>query len=290
MAVTTTRQQAKEAAADMLGLFLTATVDAVSGTSVTITKLLDAAPDSDRMKNAFITKDGAVFRRITVGPDGSGVCTISQAISGLIADDTVGIYWLLNPEEWNNLVDEVLTSLYRVRRATITLVDETNEYALESVTTPTGDIQAQTQILGFVFRETSTSNILEEDAAAVRIIEDDNGITLHLTRLPEQGNANLSLEVVYRSYYSALATDSTTTNCPYPLFVRALEVAALHKLVKRYGNKGVKAMFGMEMVIAERELARLKNDLIAPFEALPYRMQDHWDGVDIPSDLINPSW
>lgn len=283
MAITSTLKQIIEPASTNLGLFVSATATVVDGASVTVPHLLDASPDADHLRNTFITKEGDTFRRITQ-MDSTGVLTLTSALSGLSAADAIGIYFLLDPVESRAAFNEELQGLQYKERYELTLVENDNEYAL-----PT-DMQDRGQILGVRFRYVPTSGvILEEEAPSYQFQESANALTIRFIHLPVD-IGNLTAIFTYRKRYASLANDTATTTCPYTLAVRAAEVAMIRKCVKKFGSSFAKNIFGMEMILSEREYERLKFEHTPVVEPADLYQDMDWSGPDIPSEVNYPSW
>jgi len=108
MAKTTSRKTIREAAADECGLVLFCTADSVDAAAktVTISKLADASPNVEWLRDSYLTKDGDTYRRIR-SYDGTKV-TLTENLAGLINGDACQIYFMLTPEEMNDLLDRDL--------------------------------------------------------------------------------------------------------------------------------------------------------------------------------------
>lgn len=285
MALTITAQALRENAAADLGLMLKAKVEAVPASDqATISKLTDVSPDPERMRDSFILESGAVpataTRRI-IAMQGD-IITTSHA-HGLAVDDEVRIYFLLTPEEMQAAIDEDIKKEWTRTRHEVTLLSTTNEYEL-----PTW-IQSKQQVEGVEFRDASDSTyIIEEPAVAYQLIETANIVTLRLIFVPSN-IANIKAIIHARKFFTAFASEAATTTMPEPWAVRMAQVAIVHKAFSKHGQ-ALKRLFGQEVVLAERELVKLRATFVPPYVARDYRADTHLETHQIGLEPERLGW
>lgn len=268
MALTSTRKQIREAAADNLGLLITATADAVDtiNKTVTMNKLADAAPDPLYLRDSYLTKDGSVYRRITkFDYPATNRVFLTDNLPGLLAGDPVAVYFLLDLDSWNGAVNAALRELYRPDRAEITLVAGVNSYLLPDW------IQTREQVLNLEVKTNQGSLVSLEDWGGVRYVVQDHALSVVLPYVPHASNT--VLVVTARRPYDPLTSDTATTTCPYPLAVKAAEVQALRRIFKKHGE-AAKQRYAPAIVKAEQELAVLRQELLPPIVAQPLTIDE----------------
>src|SRR3990172_8079545 len=258
MAKTTSRKTIREAAADECGLVLFCTADSVDAAAktVTISKLADASPNVEWLRDSYLTKDGDTYRRIR-SYDGTKV-TLTENLAGLINGDACQIYFMLTPEEMNDLLDRDLqTEMVTQHRTEIALVANDNEYDLPA------DVENTTDIIDITFRDTSSGAMLwEGEVGSVRFLESDNGLTAHLPHLPPTV-ANVLLVILHKKRYAALATDADTTTCPFDLAWVQLAVSMVNKIGTKYG-RGVGDKFNTVWSRNNQKLQKLRAKHLPP--------------------------
>lgn len=279
MATTTTLQQLIEAAADDLGLLIQDAVSSVNGNVVTVGKVNDVSPDGLHLRDAFLVKqaDGS-FRRITAQSGNDLTVTDGTTFS---TNDPVDILLLLSPDEWSGAVNTALRQLYQVVRYSTPIVSGQNEYTM-----PAG-LETRQQVLGVELQSSSGSRVTLEDVGTIKWLEDSNTLTAHLTVMPSVAN-DVDLVVVYKKPYDPLTSWDSTTTCPFVLAWRQSEVEAARRLFKKYGQEA-KARFAAVLAVAERELARLKVELLPPLRTQDYAVDFEWS-PDMPLDVLRWSW
>jgi len=95
--------------------------------------------------------------------------------------------------------------------------------------------------------------------------------------------------VLYKKRYSALASDTAVTSCPFDLAWRAAEVQLLNKIDNKFGpNTGQK--FTKAWARADRELTKLKNMHMPPLVARDFTWDREWDFIDITTEILDGSW
>jgi hypothetical protein len=270
---------------DDLGLFIpVAAIDGIDTVlfQVTINKLRDASPNADWLRDCFITADGSTYRRV-VNAAQMPVLTLTDNVPNLGAGGACGVYFLLTPEEANAVIDRTLASeLHAPTRHEVTLVADQKEYAMPA------DLQSRADILGLFFRDISGNNPTEDEVAAVRWLETDNTLTAHLPHLPLL-ISNVTMVVLYKKRYSALASDTAVTACPFDLAWRAAEVQILNKLDNKFGP-GMRTKFTAAWARADRALTQLKNMHMPPLTARDFTWDREWDFIDITSEILDGSW
>lgn len=281
--MTLTRQQIREDAAELLGLFAGTTVDIVTGAVLTIDNLEHLIPNGERARDAYVTKDGEVYRRITTSLNSNNEVTLTSSLPGLDNGDTVGIYFLLPPTAMTTAINDEVSVLSHEVREPITLVANVNEYALPAWVTN------RSQLLDVIFRKEESTKFREYKAPSFEVQTDDDVVTLRLIHVPLD-LTDWSLIVRLRKYYDELTTESSTTTIPYPLASRLARVAIYKRLRKQYGSEFVKKIFGWEAVEAEREYQAMKQEHEPPIQVTSLYQDFEWDGPDFPLDYIKPSW
>jgi hypothetical protein len=286
MAINTTRKSIREAAMDDMGLYIpVAAVDDVNtgDRQVTVNKLLDASPNPEWLRDCFVTANGSDYRRVT-NAAALPVLSLTDNVVDLGTGGACAIYFLLSPEECNQVIDRTLTSeLHAPTRLEIPLVANQNEYAMPA------DLQSRADIMGLHWRDVNTATAPSEDeVASVRWLESDNGLVAHLPALPAL-ISNVSMVVVYKKRFSALASDTATTTCPFDLAWRAVEVQLLNKLDNKFGA-GMSGKFTKAWARADRELTKLRNIHMPPLMARDFTWDREWDFIDITTEILDGSW
>lgn len=283
MAKTVSRKTIREAAADECGLVIFCTADSVDTTAktVTISKLADASPNPEWLKDSYLTKDGSTYRRIR-SYDGTKV-QLTDNLAGLVNGDSCQIYFLLTPEDLNALLDRDLqTELVTQHRTAIALAAGDNEYDL-----PT-DVENTTDIIDITFRDTSSGTLVwEGEVGGVRFTESDNGLTVVLPHLPPTV-ANVSLVILHRKRYSALATDAATTTCPFDLAWTQLAVSLVNKISTKYGQ-GVGQKFNQVWARNNQKLQKLRAKHLPPITGRDFTWDNDFQ-QDIPMEILEGSW
>ena len=309
MATSITRRQIREAACEQLGLLKKITIDTVDTTAHTFkaADLVKKYPDAFHIQDAYLTSretdaTGSNYHRIIKWYDEETPDTI-QLDSGPddLADGEDGaIYELLSPEEWNDAINESLGELLHPVRITITLDTEDNNYAMDPQTDSEGDactwIVSRTQIHHVDTKDVSDNIISETDWAGYKIIEDANGLQVHLTYIPQDATYLVVTVLKPYSRFAAGADELTsdivanhTTTCPFQMAVQAAKVKAVLKMYQRHGADNLRKRFGTSLAIAERQLAQMKAAYTPAMR--PHSMQiDETFEPDIPSDLTSPVW
>lgn len=281
MAVTTTLKTLREAVAGQLGLLMNVTIDTDADPIFTINDLLDKSPDAERLRDAYLYQSG-VARRIS-SIDVTGALVTVTRISA-ITTGASQIYSMLDPEDMNAAINEALQELYFIERESIALVANTYIYTL-----PTW-VQQKGQILNIKWRDTSvlTTRPLEVEVSSYRIIEDANACQVFLSDAL-RSVTTYDLMVYGRKNYSTMASDASTTTCPYPLIFSVAMVKIIHRLFNKYG-KGIASLYGPKMVVAEGEMAKNKADWLPKLVAREYVEEENWEGIDSNQYFDSPVW
>ena len=296
MAETTTRKTIREAAARHLGLLIEALVTSVSAEGndrIVVDKLADITPDAERMRDSWVYHPNGTnetnWRRIQKYdyPNSREVLVSRDFNPVPTATDPIQIYMMLDPDEWNALINQALQRLYFVDRIAVPIIADEKEYALSAA----GEIwlQSSGQIHSIKFRRTAEAGLeTEQEVSAYSIQEDTNVLTIKL-HSPPPSATQYQMIIVGRRNYAAISTDAATTTCPYPLLLRAVVVAAVHKIFEKYGAN-IKRLYGSTSIIEERELEKEKARWLPQLQSREYVQQEEWEGVEIDSVWRSPAW
>ena len=163
---------------------------------------------------------------------------------------------MLNPDEWNDALDEALQELYYLEAITVTLVNSQNRYDL---TTTNTWLLHKGQVVGVYLRDISdgVNNIKEYGAPAWRLPEEAGVVYLYLPIMP--GDVTNIRAIVYaRRYYGTMAADTDTTTAPLALIMAGLRHKALEKIYHLFGERA-KKMFGNELGLAEKRYTEMRE-------------------------------
>lgn len=303
MAITVTRRQLKEGAAQDLGLFLAGTatsVDTINHTLV-IPEVNLALPDQFHLRDAFVAsrKDndsGTVYNRI-VKPflDNSSNGLLLDSGPNVQDDDPVGIYTLLSPLDWNDVVNKALEKLHKLVRITVSLDTTQNEYSLDDMVDSEGDtcewVQSRTQILKMDTRNANGSLITLEGWGGVAWQEDGNSLKMHLSYIP-YGQATemvISARKPFAWPGNTLDTDQATTNVQYVLGLEACKEKALELVFNKFASQEMKTRFGAMLAETRQKLAQAMRNYVPPMRPQNYEFNETFS-PDIVSELILPAW
>jgi hypothetical protein len=192
------------------------------------------------------------------------------------------IYFMLSPDEWNSIINETLPDYYYIDRIAVTPITNTTEYSLATATW----LQTKGQIIDVFFENITTK--IPEPVGSYEFTETANVLKLILHCSPPDA-ATYNIVVEARHNYAALATDATTTTCPYELWFNAVQVGGLHRIYKKYGSN-IKRLFGQAVMIAERELANAKSKVLPPLTPRNLHMDVAWSGPDFDFLPEDASW
>jgi len=220
-----------------------------------------AAHDGDPAPLAVVQAAAPEFRRITTfGYPATNNVDIDRAFT--FAESFLGqIYFMINPDDLKDCINESLQhpSIRTIERTTIAFVNNQNEYVLPNA------VHTKTQILGVYLRDSTSTDIIEQHAPAWKPIEDDNAVTLHYITLPDF-SSTVDMVVVWRKFFSPLASDAATTTCPRELIVPKATFEMYKKLFLKHGETA-KRTFGQDAAIAEKEWMEYQMQVIAVAEA-----------------------
>lgn len=280
MAETTTLKALREAIAGQLGLLWQVTIDGDTDPVFAIPSLSDKAPDLERSRDTFLYQSGE-WRRI-VSVDGSYNVTVTRTSS--ITTGAAQIYSLLDPDEFNGAINEALRELWHIDVDSITLVADTYSYSLPSW------IQTKGQVVDLKWRdlELLTTRPQEDSVKSYRLIEDVNSLSVFINEAL-RNVTTYDLRVYARRNYSTLASDASTTTCPYPLIFACGMVKVLQRIFNKYG-KAMNQLFGPRMVVAEGEMAKAKKDWLPPLGTREIVEEELWQGPDGNPYFDNPTW
>lgn len=193
---------------------------------------------------------------------------------------TIDIYSLLTPTEMNDCIDVALGKLWYRDRASISLDATHNRYSLSSLTWLTDP----SQLMELKYRSVDSSDSskdVREHPVVNRLIEvDADVLAVTLYDIPSSPTS-YTLEVVGRHYYEALSTDASTTTCPLPLARAAIKYEFLKKIFNKLGQ-AAKQNFGMEMVLAENELERVRSRYRQAIVPVELTVEEPFYGPEVP--------
>lgn len=191
------------------------------------------------------------------------------------------VYSLLKPTDYNDAINEALTPLYFPDRTTIETEATEREYTL-----PTW-ISSKAQVLGVRYR--SVANGREEALPRFRLQESlQSGVKLVLMDAP-WSPTQYDIIVEATRHHGRIDQDDYGTTCAEGLWQCAIEVAVIHKVLKKYGDR-FKRQFMQDLMIAERSLAEAKARLLPVINATEYSQDDDWMGPDIDDFFLHSGW
>lgn len=272
-------------------------------TLLTAASLDDISEDDERFVDSFLTynTDGDVvgdmqnlhWRRVTVWNRDLSQLAINRSFDDSLTPDlpiSGSIYTVLNPTEWNEAINEALVALYFEERVAIDLVDEdtnpTHEYDLSSVTIGASWIQYKGMIVDVYYRNLTTGR--EYPVPRYKLQENRNAVTLRIVD-KQWSSTTYELIVVAKRYYPRLNEDDWGTTCPTPLWQAAVEVSAIHKIMKKVGQR-LKPNYAQELAIAERSLAEARAMILPVLTAREYTVDEGWVPPDISEFFTHGGW
>ena len=277
---------------------VTITIDGVDTTLFTAPELGDISADEERLIDACLVLPAAAgetfgeWRRITaVNTDVSPAqLYVNRAFDTAPSASTVAqIYSLLNPDQWNEAINEALTVLYFKDRETIPITtseDSNGNTVTDSEYDLPGWIQYKGMLTGVKYRNRSTG--YEENVPQYRIIEQITGLKLKLVGTVWSATT-YDVIVEGHRYHSRLDDDNYGTTCPQALWQAAVHVAALHKVTNMYGAR-FKAQFAQDLAIAERELMKQRDAVLPRIQTQEYVDEEGWGGPDIDPFFSDGGW
>ena len=190
------------------------------------------------------------------------------------------IYQLLSPDQWNEAINEALTPIMFVDRAVVTVEAEEREYEL-----PTW-IKNRGQVRRITYRNIETKH--EAVIPRWRINTAHEVLTLVLLDEPwSETQYQIIVEAV--RYHARLDEDQYGTTVPQALWQAAVVVAALHKVMNKYGMR-FKQQYMQDLMIAERQLMHERARHNPPVDSVEITLDDDWEGPDIEGYFINSGW
>lgn len=299
-----TRQEIRESSAKKLAMMHEVTIQSVDGmdsTLITIPHLPDISEDRERFVDAFLylsDNDPPEWRRIDAFNTANGQVAVNRVFDNDPSPgDDAQIYLLLNPDEWNDAINEVLTKLYFHVRDTMAIVDDQTEYNLPAY------VQYKGMVVDMRYRAL-TNNITnpgkEEPIPRYKLDETANSVVLHLLDKPR---SSVQYEIIaeLKRYYPALTQDTTSdpsdgdddlgvTTCPEPLWQPGVVVSALHKLMNKFGDR-YRKNYMQNLAIAERDFAEARVKVLPMVTPREYVQDEEWAGYpDVDVFFINPGW
>jgi len=165
------------------------------------------------------------------------------------------IYFILNAHEINKSLDLALSKLWFKDEFSVTLTTTENQYDL---TASASWLTDPGQIIGLDYRVIDDAGLITRDTPCVnrKIISDQDTIEVILYDRPSD-NDNTTLRVTARRWYELVGNEDATITCPLPLARAASKVEVLTKVFNKLG-KSAKENFGMELVLADKELEKMK--------------------------------
>lgn len=191
------------------------------------------------------------------GVPSAGTVTLTRAFQGdptfaaLPVGTPFDMYLILTPDEWLDAAGTAISDSFYKDKAEITLVAGQTEY---NVTSVASWLMTEGQVLRARYRDATVAAApVEADVPAIYFDEDDFALTARLPTLPSNV-ANVTLRIDARHYYPKFTTWSDTTTLPEALAVQKTVDVALKKIFQKLGP-AAKRVYGMAMVVAERDLA-----------------------------------
>lgn len=292
------RKTIREFVAGKMGRLMEVTIASVDGSDhklITVTGLSDFSEDDERLQDAYLcwNEDGddvgdneiLHWRRIVAANTAAEQVHLNRVYDDdPPADTDARIISLMNPDDWNKSINEALIQLYFRERSDVTLDDTKQttgrEYVLPSY------VQFKGQVLDVYYRETTTGH--ESPVPRYKLNEAENVVTLKLID-PQMPSATFGLVVEANRFYPPLNEDDWGTTCPTPLWQAAVQVAAIHKVNNKYGER-FKRTFAQDLAIAERNLSEMRASVLPKHQTREYTMDDDWDGPDIDIFFESSGW
>lgn len=277
------------------------------GTTITLPAIRDIFTDDERLEHAWLAADinadeTLEYRRITAANVDNGQVVINRAFDTEPANgQQFVIYMLLNPDEWNEAINEALVALYFKERLEVDLdafvpaLTKENEFALSSADNADSDngtaigatwLQHEGQIFGVRYRNTTTG--YETPVTSYRLRSHRNAVTLILGSTP-WSSSTYSLIVEALRYYPKLNEEDWGTTCPTPLWKAVVKVACILKIINKFGER-VKKQWTMPLAIAEKEEMKQRAALLPTLIAREYAEEGDWDGPEIDDFFLQPGW
>lgn len=292
-----TRQEIREYVAAKLGRMhlVTITEDVGDATIMDCTGISDLTEDDERLQDSFvIVRDGSAtpeWRRITAVNTSLEQFTVNRAFGTPPASQSAAILGLLDPDEWNAAINEALTELYFPERAELPLTTflDSNGNTLVTTEYDLPDwVQTRGQLKGLYYRDLTFGK--ESAVPRYKVFESSAGVRIVLVDAPSSTWATTyTLVIDATRWHPSLLDDTFSTNCPQQLWQAAVEVAALHKVLKKYGLR-YKAQFAQDLAIAERKLMQMRAAILPVVQPREFNTDDDWEGPDIDPFFNYSSW
>lgn len=289
----TSRKSIREWVAGKMGQLkaVTITVDGADSTLFTVPDLGDASEDNQRYRDSFLMPDDGTkpmpeWRRITSVATNMASLFVNRAYTtNPAAAQSSFIYSLLTPDEWNDAINEVMVTLYFPDRADLNLRVVTTDDPAREYDLPTW-VSTRGQIRDIRYRNITTQR--EEPVPRYKVIESIEGLSIALMDAP-WSSTTYDLILEGTRWHSRLDEDDWGTTCPQQLWQAEVEVAAYHKVMKKYGQR-FKQNFAQDLAIAERERLKARADILPVMIAREYTHDDDWGGPDIDSFFVDSGW
>lgn len=275
-----------------------------SGTEITFPNIRDIVGDNERFEDAYLAADIDAdevleWRRITAVNVDTGVVVINRPFDTPGANDQeYTVYTMLNPDEWNDAINEELVTLYFKERLEVDIDDfipsYTKEFFLSSETASDSDsghaigatwLQYSGQIIAVRYRNTTTG--YEQPVTGYKWREHRNAVTLVLSAEPP-ASSTYTIIIEAMRYYPKLNQEDWGTTCPTPLWQAAIKVAAIRKVINKFGER-MKRQWGMALQIAEKEYYKMRAQVLPNVIAREYAEED-WNGVDVDDFFEHSGW
>jgi hypothetical protein len=246
------------------------------------------APISAYVWRASGTPDFSDIARITDYTAADGELTLSRDLNPVLSNgDTVDVFSILSPEDWNLVCDDAMENLGRNIRITVAPSSGVAEYDL---TTTNTWLTRRNQVESVLVRRTDGTNLLyEEPYSAYTLLENDNALTLQLHTVPSD-LTNLSIIVLAKRYYATFATDAATTSCPDVLARAAVRVEALRMIYVLMGEENAKGLFATELAESLDALEDAKREFLPRVKPIPIHFPVPYEGPDLAMQVEDWRW
>jgi len=271
------------------------TIDGVDNTLYDVPEIVDITGDEERLVDWYLMLDDdsatPEWRRVTAISLDLAQLSITRAFGAAPAADSPAVlYGLLNPDEWNEAVDEALTVLHFPDRTEMDLEITTdsngNETTAKEYSLPSW-IQTRGQFKAAKYRNLTTLH--ETEVARYRLTESmTDGVKLVIIDTPPSPTS-YSLMIEGMRWHTRLDEDQWGTTCPQPLWQAAVEVSAIHKVMKKYGQR-FKAQFSQDLAMAERELLQMRAAILPAIQTREFIDDTDWAGPDIDPFFSGDGW
>lgn len=243
----TRKQVRQEAAARFDGRFLVST--ATGGTTSTVVdtaRLQNSGGSTSKYVGGWVlptSGNGAgVTKPISAYAPTTGTITNGGTVWGgvIAAADEYELHMLLDPRDWNDVINRGLRKCVKLRLDQLTLVSLQLQYTLSSLTT----LDSPKHVTRVLMRDGDTANRYtwrELEPSRWWISDDDDSLVLNL-RSAIEPQSNLAMFIEYVGAYDAISTDAATTTCPLDYAVAAAIVAAWERFGKQIDERSVPSL------------------------------------------------